>query len=121
MDDQTEAEKIRMTLKQTRGTREYARVVAVNMVRVNRQSPIFAAEMLGVDRGIVSDWPDAYDRKGPDGLADDARPGHPPFVPRGKLKKIIGGAKRLTAYEFVELVKKRTSVYSPEISSLFKT
>jgi transposase len=30
--------------------------------------------MLGVDRGTVSDWLDAY-HEGLDGLADDARPG----------------------------------------------
>ena len=77
--DQTKAKKIKAALKQTRGTREYARVVAVNMVHVNGQSPTFAAEMLGVDRGTVSDWLDAYDREGLDGLADDARPGRPPF------------------------------------------
>ena len=74
MDDQAEAEKIRATLKKTRSTCEYTRIVAVNMVRVNRQSPIFTAKMLGVDRGTVSDWLDAY-REGLDGLADDARPG----------------------------------------------
>ena len=110
IDDQTEAEKIKVALKQTRGTREYARVVVVNMVRVNRQSPTFAAKMLSVDRCIVSDWLDAYVRNGLDGLADDARPGRPPFVPRAELEKIVGGAKRLTAYEFVELVEKRTGV-----------
>ncbi len=54
MDDQTEAEKIRADLKKTQGTREYARIVAVNMARINRQSPIFAANMLGVDRSTVS-------------------------------------------------------------------
>ena len=77
MDDQTGAEKIKAALRQTRGTREYARVVAVNMVRVNRQGPTFAAKMLGVDRGTVSDWLDAYARNGLDGLADDARSGRP--------------------------------------------
>ena len=82
----------------------------MNMVRVNRQSPIFAAKMLGVDRGTVSDWLDAYARNGLDGLADDARPGRPPFVPRVELEKIVGGANRFTAYEFVELVEKKTGV-----------
>ena len=110
MDDQTEAEKIKAALRQTRGTREYARVVAVNMVHVNRQSPTFAAKMLGVDRGTVSDWLDAYARNGLDGLADDARPGRPPLVPRAKLEKIVGDSKRFTAYEFVELVERRTGV-----------
>ena len=61
MNNQTEAEKIKAALRQTRGTREYARVVAVNMVRVNGQSPIFAAKMLGVDRGTVS-LPDSMAR-----------------------------------------------------------
>ena len=77
MDDQTEAKKIKAVLRQTRGTREYARVVAVNMVRVNRQSPTFAAKMLGVDRGTVSDWLDAYECNSLDGFADDMRPGLP--------------------------------------------
>ena len=40
MDDQAEAEKIRAALKKTRGTREYTRIVAVNTVRVNRESHI---------------------------------------------------------------------------------
>jgi transposase len=110
MDNQTEAEKIKAALRQTRGTRKYARIVAVNMVRVNRQSPIFAANMLGVDRGTVSGWLDAYDRKGLDGLADDARPDRPPFVPRDQMRRIIGGAKRFTTYRLVELVEKRTGV-----------
>ena len=110
MDDQTEAEKIKVALRQTWGTREYARVVAVNMVRVNRQSPTFAAKMLGVDRGTVSDWLDAYARNGLGGFADDARPGRPPFVPRAEPEKMVGGAKRFTAYEFVELVEKKTGV-----------
>ena len=110
MDDQTEIKKIRTALRQTRGTRKYARVVAVNMVRVNRQNPTFAAEMLGVDRGTVNDWLNAYDREGLDGLADDARPGRPPFVQRDKLEKIVDDAKRFTAYEFVELIEKKTGV-----------
>ena len=80
------------------------------MVRVDRQSPTFAAKMLGVDRGTVSDRLDAYARNGLDGLADDARPGRPPFVPRAELEKIVGGAKRFTAYEFIELVEKKTGV-----------
>ena len=80
------------------------------MVRVNRQSPTFAAKMLGVDRGTVSDRLDAYARNSLDGPADDARPGRPPFVLRAKLETIVGGAKRFTAYEFVELVEKKTGV-----------
>ena len=80
------------------------------MVYVNRQILTFAAKMLGVDRGTVSDWLDAYARNGLDGLADDARPGRPPLVLRSKLEKIVGGSKRFTAYEFVELVEKKTSV-----------
>ena len=35
--------------------REYTRVVAVNIVCVNRQNPTFAAKLLGVNRGTVSD------------------------------------------------------------------
>ena len=48
--------------------------------------------------------------EGLDGLADDARPGRPPLVPRAKLERIVDGVKRSTAYEFVELVKKKTGV-----------
>ena len=110
MNDQTKAEKIKTALMQTRGTREYARVVAVNMVRVKGFTVSVVADALGVDRGTVRDWLDAYDHDGLNGLADDARPGRPPFVPHDKLKKIIGGTKRFTAYEFVELVEKRTGV-----------
>ena len=110
MNDQTEAEKIRAALRQTRGTREYARVVAVNMVRVKEFAASATADALGVDRGTISDWLDAYNRNGLDGLADDARPGRPPLVPRAKLEKIVDGAKRFAAYEFVELVKKKTGV-----------
>lgn len=66
--------------------------------------------MLGVDRGTVSDWLDAYTRNCLDDLADDTRPGHPPFVPRAELEKIVGSAKRLTAYWSVGLVEKRTGM-----------
>ena len=55
IDDQAGAEKIKAALRQTRGTHEYAHVVAVDMVRVNRQRSTFATKMLGVDRGTVSD------------------------------------------------------------------
>ena len=41
MDDQAGAEKIKASLRQTRDTREYARVVAVNIMYVNRQSATF--------------------------------------------------------------------------------
>ncbi len=70
--------------------------------------------MLDIDHGTVSDWLDAYARNGLDSLADDARPGRPPFVPRAELEKIVGGAKRFTAYEFVELVERRTGVKCSE-------
>ena len=110
MDDQTEAKKIRAALRQTRGTREYARVVAVNMVRVKKFAASATADALGVDRSTVSDWLDAYDREGLDGLADDARPGRPPLVQRAELERIVDGARRFTAYEFVDLVKKKTGV-----------
>lgn len=36
--------------------------------------------------------------------------GLPPFVPRDKLEKMVGDAKRFTAYELVELVEKKVSV-----------
>ena len=80
------------------------------MIHVNGKSPTFAAKMLCVDRGTISDWLDAYDHKGLDGLADDARPGRLPFVPRDRMEKMIGDTKRFTAYEFVELVKKKAGV-----------
>ena len=58
-----------MALKKTWSTREYARVVAVNMVRVKGFAALVVTDALGVDRGTVSDWLDAY-RKGLDSLAD---------------------------------------------------
>ena len=80
------------------------------MVRIKKYAIFEAASVLGIDRGTVSDWLNAYDCDGLDGLADDARPGRPPFVPRDQLEKIIGDTKRFTAYRFVELVEKRTDV-----------
>ena len=77
---------------------------------VNRQSLTFAAKMLGVDRGTVSDWLDAHARNGLNDLADDAGPGRHPLVPRANLEKRVDGAKRFTAYEFAELVKRKTGV-----------
>ena len=109
MDDQAGAEKIKASLRQTRDTREYARVVAVNIMYVNRQRYTFAAKMLGVDRGTVSDWLDAHARNGLNDLADDG-PGRHPLAPRARLEKRVDGAKRFTAYEFVEMVKKKTGV-----------
>ena len=100
-------QKIRAALKQAKGTHKCARVVAVNMVRIRGFGVLVAADALGVDRGTVGYWLDAYDRCGPDGLADDARPGRPYFVPRVELK-IVGCAKRFTACEFGELVERRT-------------
>ena len=35
MDEQTEAEKVRVAIRRTHGAREHDRVVAVNMVRIN--------------------------------------------------------------------------------------
>ena len=60
--------KIRAALRQTKGTHEYARVVAVNMVRIKELDASFTADVLSVDRGTVSKWLDAYDRYGLDGL-----------------------------------------------------
>ncbi|MBI1658857.1 MAG: helix-turn-helix domain-containing protein [Thaumarchaeota archaeon] len=79
------------------------------MVRAKGFAASATADALGLDRGTVSDWLDAYDHNGLDGLADDARPSRPPLVPRTKMEKIVGGAKWFTAYEFVELVKKKTA------------
>ena len=80
------------------------------MVYVDRQSPPFAVKMLGIDRCTVSDWLDAYTRNGLGCLADDMRPGRPPLIPRAELEKIVGGFKWFTAYEFAELVEKKTGV-----------
>ena len=74
------------------------------MWRADLLSPTFAAKALGVDRGAASDWLGAYDRKGLDGPADDARPGRPLLVSRDKMKKAIGDTKRFAAYDFVEIV-----------------
>ena len=84
--------------------------MAVSVAHADWSSPTFAAKMLGADCGAVSGWLGAYDHKGPDGLADDARPGRPPLVPRDKMQKIVGDTKRFTAYEFVGMVEKKTEV-----------
>lgn len=73
MNDQTEAKKIKTNLKQTRGTYEYGRVMAINMGRVKRFAALIAADALDVDRRTVSDWFDTYNSKYRDNLADDAR------------------------------------------------
>ena len=101
---------IKDALKRAKNKNEYARIAAVNMVLNKNISADTVADGFCVSRGTVYAWLAAYERDGLDGLADDARPGRPPFVPRDKLKKIIGGAKRFTAYGFVELVEKRTGV-----------
>ena len=107
---EAEAEKIRAALKKVKNAREHARIMAVKMVRVHGLTMLVAASILDVNRGTVSDWIKAYDSEGLDGLVDDARPGRPPFVTRDELEKIIVEANRLTVYEFVELVKKKTGV-----------
>lgn len=71
----------RAVLKQTWGTREYVRVVAVNIVRVNRQISIFATKLLAINRGTISDWLNAYTRNG---LTDDVRAA-PPFSPARRI------------------------------------
>lgn len=87
--------------------------MTVNVVRVNGQNTTFAAKMLGVDSDTVSGWLDAYARNDLNGLADDT-PGRLPFVLRADLEKIVGGAKRFTAYEFGRLVEKKTGVQYSE-------
>lgn len=82
------------------------------MVRVKGFAVLVVADVLGVDRGTVSDWLDAYDHEGLDGLADAARSSRPPFVPLNELEKIVGGTKQFTAYEFVALVEKGGVKYS---------
>ena len=77
--------KNRTAPKQTGDTCGYARVVAVNMVRVKAYAAI--ADALGVDRGTVSGWLDAYDCEDLNGLGG-ARSGRPPFLSCEKLKKI---------------------------------
>ncbi len=108
MNDQTDAQKIKTALKQTKSATQYARIVAVNMVRIKGYTVSVAADVLGVDRSTVYDWLDAYDHKGLDGLADGARPGRPSFVPRHTLENIINGVKQFTAYGFVKLAEKKT-------------
>ena len=110
MDDQTEVKKIRAALRRTRGTREYARIVAVNMVRIRGSTIQEAADTLGVNRSTIHDWLNAYARDGLDGLVDDERPGRPPFVSRAKLEGIVGDIKQLTTHEFVEMLERKTNV-----------
>lgn len=80
------------------------------MVRVKKFFELVVADALGIDRGTVGDWLDAYDRYGPDYLADATGPGRPSFVPRDELKKIVGEVKQFTAYGFVDLVEKKAGV-----------
>ena len=101
---------IKDALKRAKNKSEYARIAAVNMVLNKNISVDVVADGFCVSRGTVYAWLAAYDRDGLDGLADDARSGRPPFVPRDKLERIIGDTKRFTAYGFVELVEKRTGV-----------
>ncbi len=97
-------------LKRAKNKNEYARIAAVNMVLNKNIDVDTVADGFCVSRGTVYAWLAAYDRNGLDGLADDARPGRPPFVPRAQLEEIVGGAKQFTALGFVELVEKRTGV-----------
>ena len=53
MNGQTEAEKVRAALRRTNVTREYARVVAVNMVRINGFAVQVVANALSVNRGTI--------------------------------------------------------------------
>ena len=53
MDEQTEAEKVRVAIRQTRGAREHDRIVAVNIVRVRGSTVQAAADILCVDRGTI--------------------------------------------------------------------
>ena len=93
-------------LKRARNKNEHARIAAVN---INKNVSVDAvADGFCVSRGTVYAWLTAYDRDGLDGLADDARPGRPPFVQRDK--RIIDDTKQFTAYEFVELVDKKAGV-----------
>lgn len=62
-----------MVIKQTRGTYEYGRVMAINMMRVKGFATLVAADALDDDRRTVSDWLDTYNSKRRDSLADDAR------------------------------------------------
>ena len=89
---------------------QYARIAAVNTVLNKNISVDTLTDGFCVSRGTVYAWLAAYDRDGLDDLADDARPGRPPFVQRARLEEIVGGAKRFTALGFVELVEKRTGV-----------
>ncbi len=110
MNNQTNAQKIKAALKQTKSATQHARIVAVNMVRIKGYTISAAADVLGVDRSTIYDWLNAYDHKGLDGLADGARPGRPSFVPRHTLENIINGVKRFTAYGFVKLAEKKTGI-----------
>ncbi len=110
MSNQTDAQKIKAALKQTKSTTQYARIVAVNMVRIKGYTISAAADVLGVDRSTIYDWLNVYDHKGLDGLADGARPGRPSFVPRHTLENIINNTKQFTAYGFVKLAEKKTGI-----------
>ena len=101
---------IKKALKRAKNKNEYARIAAVNMVLNNNVSIDTVADGFCVSRGTAYEWLAAYDRNGLAGLADSARSGHPPFLPRSRLEGIVGAAKRLTAYKFARLVEKKTGV-----------
>ena len=108
---------IKDALKRAKNKNEYARIAAVNMVLNNNVSVDTVADGFCVSRGTVYEWLVAYDRNGLAGLADGARSGRPPFLPRSKLERIVGDAKRLTAYKFSRLVEKKTGVRYSESHS----
>ena len=79
--------------------------------------------MLGIDRGTISNWLDAYAYNCLDDLADDVKSGRPPFVSRDRLEKIFSDAKQFTPYEFVELIEKEAGgKYSePQVRRLLRS
>ena len=48
MNNQTDAQKIKAALKQTKSATQHARIVAVNMVRIKGHAVSLAADVLGV-------------------------------------------------------------------------
>lgn len=110
MDKQTKSEEIKNAIKQAKSTGQLCRTVAVNMIRFKGFNIAETADILCITETIIHAWLDIYDREGIVGLAEGTRPGRPPFVPPERLENLVADIKKLTVYEFMDLVEKKSGV-----------
>lgn len=72
------------------------------------------AKCLCISEGTLTNWLKKFKAKGLDGLADEARSGRPPFVPRKRLERLLKKHDTISLAEFVVLVAKKENVeYAP--------